>query len=83
MRWCAEYHGIGNDAKFSIKQDFAKTKLSLDDLKFYNELVLQGKLSQRTFHEMRTTGKVPEIDFEAETKRIEEENEGSLALSAE
>ena len=83
LRWCAEYHGVGNDAKFSIKQDFAKTKLSLDDLKFYNELMLQGKLSQRTFHEMRTTGKVPEIDFEAETKRIEEENEGSLALSAE
>jgi hypothetical protein len=35
-------------------------------LKFYNELVQQGKLSRETFHTIRTTGKVPEIDFEEE-----------------
>ena len=78
MRWCAKYFGSGDKAKFTIKQDFAKGKLSLDALKFYNELVQQGKLSRETFHEIRTTGKVPEIDFEEEEQRIEAETASAL-----
>ena len=60
------------------KQDFAKGKLSLDALKFYNELVQQGKLSRETFHTIRTTGKVPEIDFDEEEQRIEAETASAL-----
>lgn len=78
LRWCAKYFGSGDKAKFTIKQDFAKGKLSLDSLKFYNELVQQGKLSRETFHTIRTTGKVPEIDFEEEEKRIEAETASAL-----
>ena len=78
LRWCAKYFGSGDKAKFTIKQDFAKGKLSLDALKFYNELVQQGKLSRETFHTIRTTGKVPEIDYEEEEQRIEAETASAL-----
>lgn len=71
LKWCAEFYGSGFNAKFAIKQDFAKGKLSLDALKFYNELLIQGEISKETFHEIRTTGKVPEIDYEKEQERIE------------
>lgn len=83
LRWCSMYYGAGNNADFSIKQDFARGKLSIEDLKFYFELVLQGKMSMQTFHELRTTGKVPEVDFDEEQLRIEHENEGNAALSVE
>jgi len=45
--------------------------------------VLQGKMSMRTFHELQTTGKVPEVDFDEEQLRIEQENEGKAALPVE
>jgi len=83
LRWCAMYFGAGDKARFSIKQDFARGKLSTEDLKFYFEQVLQGKMSMRTFHELRTTGKVPEVDFDEEQLRIEQENEGKAALPVE
>lgn len=73
LKWCAEYFGSGADASFVIKQDFAKGRIDLDTLKFYNELVLQGKLSMETFHAILLTGKLPEISFEDEQERIEAE----------
>lgn len=71
LKWCAEFEGRGFDAKFSIKQDFARGEIGLDELKFYYELVVSGDLSKQTFHEIRTTGKVPEIDREEEQARID------------
>lgn len=73
LKWCAEFYGSGFNAVFAIKQDFAKGKLALDDLKFYNELVVQGELSKETFYTIRTTGKIPEISYEDEQARIEME----------
>ena len=73
LKWCAEFEGRGFDAKFSIKQDFARGEIGLDELKFYYELVVSGDLSKQTFHEIRTTGKVPEIDREKEQARIDSE----------
>ena len=73
LKWCAEFEGRGFDAKFSIKQDFARGEIGLEELKFYYELVVSGDLSKQTFHEIRTTGKVPEIDREKEQARIDSE----------
>ena len=71
LKWCAEFEGRGFEAKFSIKQDFARGEIGLEELKFYYELVVSGDLSKQTFHEIRTTGKVPEIDREEEQARID------------
>lgn len=71
LKWCAMYAGQGNNAKFVIAQDFAKGKLTLDDLKFYNELALQGKISHETLWEILQSGKVPELNYEEEQLRIE------------
>ena len=38
LKWCAEFEGRGFDAKFSIKQDFARGEIGLEELKFYYEL---------------------------------------------
>lgn len=73
LKWCADFHGSGYEAKFTIKQDFAKGLISLEELKFYNELAIQERISWETFHTIRTTGKVPEIDYEAERLRIDQE----------
>jgi len=71
LKWCAEFYGSGSKAKLIIKQDFAKGKIDLDTLKFYWEMVLANRMSMETFHEILTTGKVPEISFEDEQLRIE------------
>ena len=76
LKWCAEFYGSGFNAVFAIKQDFAKGKLGLEDLKFYNELVIQGEISRETFYQIRLTGKVPEISYEDEQARIELEKNG-------
>jgi hypothetical protein len=73
IKWCAAYYGSGSKAKLTIKQDFAKGKLDLNTLKFYWEMVLAGRMSMETFHEILTTGKVPEISFEDEQLRVESE----------
>ena len=73
LKWCAEFEGRGFYAKFSIKQDFARGEIGLEELKFYYELVVSSDLSKQTFHEIRTTGKVPEIDREEEQARIDSE----------
>lgn len=73
LRWCAEYHGSGFDAKFVIKQDFARGEIGLEMLKFYQSEVVAGRMSKRTFDEIKVTGKVPEIAYEDELLRIEEE----------
>lgn len=74
LKWCAAYYGSGSKAKLTIKQDFAKGKIDLDTLKFYWEMVLANRMSMETFHELLTTGKVPEISYEKEQLRIETEN---------
>jgi len=74
LKWCAEFYGSGSKAKLTIKQDFAKGKIDLDMLKFYWEMVLANRMSMETFHEILTTGKVPEISFEDEQTRIESES---------
>ena len=71
LKWCADFYGGGYDAKFTIKQDFARGQVTLEELKFYNELALQERISWQTFHEIRTTGKIPEIDYDAEQLLIE------------
>lgn len=73
LKWCAEFFGSGKESTFVIKQDFAKGQIELDELKFYNELVLQGKLSMETFYEILLTGKLPERSFVDEQERIEAE----------
>nr|WP_249130364.1 DUF4055 domain-containing protein [Acinetobacter nosocomialis] len=73
LKWSAAYYGSGSEAKLTIKQDFAKGKIDLDTLKFYWEMVLANRMSMETFHEILTTGKVPEISFEDEQTRIESE----------
>lgn len=75
LKWCADFYGSGYDAKFTIKQDFARGQVTLDELKFYNELALQERISWETFHEIRTTGKIPEIDYEAELLKIESQRD--------
>ncbi|WP_228719345.1 DUF4055 domain-containing protein [Acinetobacter pittii] len=74
LKWCAAYYGSGSKAKLTIKQDFAKGKIDLDTLKFYWEMVLANRMSMETFHELLTTGKVPEISYEDEQTRIESES---------
>lgn len=71
LQCCAEFHGSGDKAVFSIKQDFARGKVSLEELKFYAEQVDSERLSKQTFHVIRTTGKVPEVSYEEEQKLIE------------
>lgn len=77
LKWCAEYHGSGFDAKFVIKQDFARGEIGLEMLKFYQSEVVAGRMSKRTFDEIKVTGKVPEIAYEDELLRIEEERNGA------
>jgi hypothetical protein len=72
LNWCAAFYGSGNDAKFTIKQDFARGRISLDDLKFYQSEVVAGRMSAKTLHEIMATGKIPELDFDEERIRIEE-----------
>lgn len=74
LKWSAAYYGSGYKAKLTIKQDFAKGKIDLDTLKFYWEMVLANRMSMETFHELLTTGKVPEIGYEDEQARIESES---------
>jgi hypothetical protein len=76
LRWCAEFHGSGNKAKFSIKQDFARGEIGLEMLKFYQSEVVRGAMSDQTFSEIKSTGKKPEIDFDEEQLRIEAEKNG-------
>lgn len=76
LRWCADYHGSGYDAKFSIKQDFARGEIGLEMLKFYQSEVVRGAMSNQTFSEIKITGKVPEISHEEEQERIESERNG-------
>lgn len=76
LKWCAEYHGSGFDAKFVIKQDFARGEIGLEMLKFYQSEVVARRMSSRTFDEIKTTGKVPEVSFEDEQARIAEESVG-------
>lgn len=71
LRWCAEFHGSGYEAVFSIKQDFARGEVGLEELKFYAELVDSERLSKETFHTIRVTGKVPEISYAEEVEKIE------------
>lgn len=78
LKWCAEYYGQGFEAKFSIKQDFARGELSLEDLKFWQSEVVAGRLSRQTFHEIKATGKVPEISYDEEQLRIEAEQNGTM-----
>lgn len=72
IRWCAMYHGLPeeNEAKFVIKQDFAKGKISLEDLKFYQSEVVRSAMSNETLYEIMQTGKLPELSYEQEQKRI-------------
>lgn len=71
LTWVAEYHGSGYNAKFTIKQDFAKGKLGLDWLKLFESLVVSGLMSHETFWQILTTGKIPEIVFKDEVLRLE------------
>lgn len=80
LKWCAEYYGSGFEASFSIKQDFATGELSLDDLKFWQSEVVAGRLSRQTFHEIKLTGKVPEISYDDEQLRIEAERDGATLV---
>lgn len=76
LRWCAEYHGSGFDAKFTIKQDFAVGEISLEELKFYQSEVTSARMSNQTLHEIIKTGKKPEISYEEEQQRIEAQGSG-------
>ena len=76
LRWCANYHGSGYDAKFTIKQDFAVGEISLEELKFYQSEVVARRMSNQTLHEIIKTGKKPEISFEDEQLRIEAQGSG-------
>lgn len=76
LRWCAEYWGTGFDAVFSIKQDFARGEIGLEDKKFYQSEVVADRMSKQTYYDILTTGKKPEISFEDEQLRIEAERNG-------
>ena len=69
-------NGSGSNAKFAIKQDFAVGETSLDELKFYQSEVVAGRMSKQTLHQIISTGKKPEISYEDEQKRIEEDQNG-------
>jgi len=72
LKWCAAFYGSGGNARFTIKQDFARGRISLEDLKFYQSEVVAGRMSAKTLHEIMATGKIPELDFDEERLRIEE-----------
>lgn len=78
LRWCAEYYGSGFKAKFSIKQDFAKGKIGLEDLKYWQSEYVAGNISAETYHEIKATGKVPEVSFKEEQLRIEKQRDGNV-----
>ena len=71
--WCSEYFGSGDKAKFTIKQDFAKGKIGLEELKFWQSEMVAENISKETFYYIKKNGKLPEIDFEGEQARIESE----------
>ena len=73
LRWVAQYYGSGDKAKFTIKQDFAKGKLSLEDMKFWQSEFANQSISAETYFYIKKNGKIPEIDYEEEQKRIDAE----------
>ena len=78
LDWCSQYFGSGDKAVFSIKQDFARGEIGLEELKFYQSEVVRGALSNQTFHEIKTSGKVPELSYDEEQARIELERNGII-----
>lgn len=78
LRWCAEYHGSGFDAKFTIKQDFAVGEIGLEELKFYQSEVVAGRMSKETLHYIIQNGKKPEISFEEEEARVAAQGQGMI-----
>lgn len=77
LRWCAEYYGSGFDAKFSIKQDFAKGKIGLEEMKYWQSEYVADNISAETYHEIKATGKIPEVSFKEEQLRIEKQRDGN------
>lgn len=71
--WVAEYHGSGLKAKFTVKQDFAKGRIGLEELKFWQSEYVANNISAETYFAIKMTGKKPEVDFEQEQKRIEQD----------
>lgn len=78
LRWCAEYHGSGDNAKFTIKQDFAVGEIGLEELKFYQSEVVAGRMSKETLHQIIYSGKKPEISYEEEQAKIAAQGEGMV-----
>lgn len=78
LQWVAMFEGKGFNAKFSVKQDFAVGKLSLEYMRFLWDLVVAGKMSDETFHEILYSGKLPELDHEMELLRLEMQQDGTL-----
>lgn len=77
LNWCAEYYGSGYNAKFTIKQDFAKGKISLEELKQYQTMVAAQLMSQETFWNIVRTGKKPINEFSDEMLLIEKQTDGT------
>ena len=69
LKWCAAFYGSGSNARFAIKQDFARGRISLEDLKFYQrgrvdlpfiQVPATGLISSRVNHDERKTNKTKE-----------------------
>lgn len=76
LKWVAKYIGFGDKAVFSIKQDFAVGKLTLEQLKYWQSEYASENISAETYHEIKMNGKVPEIAYKDEQKRIQKQKLG-------
>lgn len=78
LAWVADYHGSGYEAKFTIKQDFAKGRIGLEELKFWQSEYVAGNISAETYFTIKMSGKKPEVSFKDEQIKIERDKNGII-----
>ncbi len=84
LKYAAEWLNLpSKDYKFVVKAEFAVSVYDINLAKQLYEGALAGKNSFQTYWEYLATGKLPEISYEDEQLRIEQENEGKAALPVE
>ena len=74
LKWCYDYSGMGAGATFIINQEFAGAKLTVEEMKIYQNMVVEGVLSKRSFFEVIKSGKMPETTYEQEQQQIKVES---------
>lgn len=80
LQWVAAFNGTGTNAVFEAKQDFASVSVDAVMAQQLFNAALAGKLSFTTWYDYLRTGKLPEIDYEQESLRIENPNPNDVPV---